>query len=340
MIDRVPFFGMNQISDFTFSEDLAIVHGSFARTQEDNTELIAEKVSNMVEVELTAARYGKETVRFLRVVREGSYHKVAEYTVRVMIEGQIEAAFTDADNSVVVATDTIKNTIHLKAKQSKHVMQPETFALELGLHFVRTYPHFEKAFVDITQLRWSRMIVNDKLHPHSFIRDGEDKRFTSVTVDATHKGGLTATITSGIVDWLVLKTTGSAFENFQRDEYTTIAELSDRVLSTAIDCSYSITLPDTALSIQNLDRLEIPFDGIHESVRKITLDTFALDESPSVQATVYNMAKQIIEQNPAVATATYRLPNKHYLAVNLSWYKGVENMLPKNAEVFTQAEFS
>ena len=102
-------------------------------------------------------------------------------------------------------------------------MQPETFALELGLHFVRTYPHFEKAFVDITQLRWSRMIVNDKLHPHSFIRDGEDKRFTSVTVDATHKGGLTATITSGIVDWLVLKTTGSAFENFQRDEYTTIA---------------------------------------------------------------------------------------------------------------------
>ena len=146
MIDRVPFFGMkspgrspvprsprcscrchsldplSQISDFTFSEDLAIVHGSFARTQEDNTELIAEKVSNMVEVELTAARYGKETgvlysiashlklPKSLQSAFSGLSEKVlitkwvyasfcaalqrfevsgqvAEYTVRVMIEG-------------------------------------------------------------------------------------------------------------------------------------------------------------------------------------------------------------------------------------------------------------
>jgi urate oxidase len=36
----------------------------------------------------------------------------------------------------------------------------------------------------------------------------------------------------------VLKTTGSAFEDFIRDEYTTLIEVDERILSTAIDMDY------------------------------------------------------------------------------------------------------
>lgn len=43
---------------------------------------------------LTAARYGKDLVRVLRVVRhppgKDGIHDVAEYNVRVLVEGDIE----------------------------------------------------------------------------------------------------------------------------------------------------------------------------------------------------------------------------------------------------------
>ena len=39
---------------------------------------------------LSHARYGKDKVRVLRVVREGSWHHVVEYNVTVLVEGEIE----------------------------------------------------------------------------------------------------------------------------------------------------------------------------------------------------------------------------------------------------------
>jgi urate oxidase len=80
---------------------------------------------------LSAARYGKDLVRVARVVREGNVHHVVgeseqvldveryiedasltEYTVRVMLEGQIETSYTEADNKCVVTTDSMKNTVN------------------------------------------------------------------------------------------------------------------------------------------------------------------------------------------------------------------------------------
>lgn len=37
----------------------------------------------------------------------------------------------------------------------------------------------------------------------------------------------------------MLKTTGSAFENFVRDEFTTLGEVDDRIFSTSIDLVYT-----------------------------------------------------------------------------------------------------
>lgn len=76
---------------------------------------------------LAEARYGKDKVRVFRVVREGKTHHVVEYDVQVLVEGNMETrratvsflyfagaygaehSYTQADNSVVVATDSMKN---------------------------------------------------------------------------------------------------------------------------------------------------------------------------------------------------------------------------------------
>jgi len=51
-----------------------------------------------------------------RVVRdpESKVHDVVEYNVTVLVEGAIETSYTQADNSVVVATDSMKNITNCK----------------------------------------------------------------------------------------------------------------------------------------------------------------------------------------------------------------------------------
>ena len=68
------------------------------------------------------------------------------------------------------------------AKTSPHVASPERFALHIASYVVQKYPHIHKAFVDIESLKWSRIPVQGIEHKHSFVRDGEEKRLTSVEV--------------------------------------------------------------------------------------------------------------------------------------------------------------
>ncbi|KDR72246.1 hypothetical protein GALMADRAFT_229070 [Galerina marginata CBS 339.88] len=302
--------------------------------------------------ELTAARYGKTKVRVFRIVREGKWHHIVEYNVEALLEGGIATSYTEADNSVVVATDSIKNITYYLAKISPHILNAEKFALHLGTFFVSKYAHISKAFITVEQLRWSRIHVpgeqSPEGHPYSFYRDGDDKRIVKVEVDATAgKDKLLGKATCGISDLLVLKSTGSAFENFYRDEYTTLVEVNDRIFSTSVDLTY--TFPPIALKAPTDEKklvFAIPVqkgeDGYSGSIwdedvparaRTATLETFAVDESASVQATLYKMGQRIIAENGGVQSVTYDLPNKHYIPVDMN-YIGVDNLTPSKAEVF------
>ncbi|KAJ7628786.1 hypothetical protein FB45DRAFT_44334 [Roridomyces roridus] len=297
---------------------------------------------------LSHARYGKDKVRVFRIVREGKWHHIVEYNVQLLLEGDIATSYTEADNSVIVATDSMKNITYYVAKISPHVLNPERFALHLGTHVVSKYAHIHKAFVTVEQLRWSRIPVTGEQgpeeHPHAFFRDGDDKRIVKAEVDASQgKDSIVATVTSGISDLLVLKTTESAFNNFVRDKYTTLKEVDDRILSTSIDLSYTFApIKVQKPSDTNLEELLAPTDipagsvwdtTVPSKARKVTLDIFASDNSASVQATLYRMASTIVAQNPGVNSVSYALPNKHYIPVDMS-YLGVENIVPAQAEVF------
>ncbi|KAF7317426.1 Uricase [Mycena chlorophos] len=309
-------------------------------------------MSSSDEFVLSAARYGKDKVRVFRIVRDpaAGVHHVVEYNVKVLLEGDIETSYTQADNSVVVATDSMKNIVYYLAKISPHILIPERFALHLGTHIVSKYAHIHKAFVTVEQLRWSRIPINADgsdggEHPHSFIRDGEEKRVVKVEVDATQgKGKLVAKASAGIIDLLVLKTTESAFTNFIRDKYTTLVEVDDRILSTAIDLEYTFApieiVPPTD---EAKEEFVLPTDissgtlfdtSVPTRARASTLRIFATDNSASVQATLHRMASAILADNAAVTSVSYALPNKHYIPVDMR-YIGLENLKPSEAEVFT-----
>ncbi|KAK4114973.1 uricase [Canariomyces notabilis] len=276
---------------------------------------------------LASARYGKDNVRVYKVHRDDKtgVQSVTEMTVCCMLEGQIETSYTKADNSVVVATDSIKNTIYIKAKEHP-VNPPELYASHLGQHFLDSYPHITSAHIKVVVHRWTRMTIDGAPHPHSFFRDGQETR----NVDAVVARGQGIDLKSSIVGLQVLKSTGSAFHGFVRDEFTTLAETWDRILSTDVDCTWSWKrFPTVAAVHEGVER----FDKAWESARNITMKTFATDESASVQNTMYKMSEQILEAVPEVERVGYSLPNKHYFEIDLSWHKGLKNT-GKDAEVY------
>jgi len=236
----------------------------------------------------------------------------------------------------------MKNTTFILAKQHP-VNPPELFASILGNHFIQKYEHIHTAHIKVVTHRWTRMTIDGKPHPHSFFRDGDEKR----TAEADITRGKGIEIRSAIADLLVLKSTGSQFHSFVRDDYTTLPDVYDRILSTSVDAGWKWK------TFSDLDQVEsenAKFDEAWTKARNITMKTFAEDDSASVQNTMYKMCEQILNAAPSVEAVDYSLPNKHYfeigklfatglwrssltLTLDLSWHHGLKNQ-GTDAEVY------
>jgi len=268
---------------------------------------------------LSSARYGKDNIRLYKVDKDEKTgtQTVVEMTVCILLEGDIDTSYTAADNSVVVATDTQKQTCYILAKQNP-ITPPELFASIVGTHFVETYSHIHAAHVKIIQHRWTRMTIDGKPHPHSFFRDGEEIR----VVESVTRENQGIFLRSKIEKLLVLKSTGSAFYGFHRDAYTQLPETWDRILSTEVEAGWKWKTFSTLAEVKSV----VPrFDEAWNAAREITLKTFATDNSASVQNTMYKMCEQILAAVPLVEAVDYSLPNKHYFEIDLSWHKGLKN---------------
>ena len=226
----------------------------------------------------------------------------------------------------------MKNTIYVMAKQHP-VSPPELFASIVASHFIEDYKHIHTALVKVKTHRWTRLDVDGKPHPHSFMRDGSETR----NVEATARRGEGVKVRSAIAGLLVLKSTGSAFHDFYRDEYTTLPDVYDRILSTEVDCGW---MWNTFQSLTEVQAAVPLFDEAWANARKVTLDTFAKESSPSVQNTLYKMCEQILAAVPKVEAVDYSLPNKHYFEIGQFSSKPVEMPLltPRRYELAQRAE--
>ena len=203
----------------------------------------------------------------------------------------------------------MKQTVYLMAKQYP-VTPPELFGAIVSNHFVETYKHIHTAHVKVKVHRWTRMTIDGEPHPHSFFRDGAETR----NVKATAIEGKGLSIRSAIEGLLVLKSTGSAFHSFFRDEYAKLEDTNDRILSTSVDCGWLWR----NLSLKEVEATVPKFDETWDNARAITMKTFAHEESPSVQNTMYKMCEQILAIAPDVQAVDYSLPNKHYFEIGKS----------------------
>ena len=260
-------------------------------------------------------RYGKSDIRLVKLVRHADRHELKDLTVSVAFEGSFEAVHTAGDNTAVLPTDTMKNTVYALARQ--HTLEHiEAFGLALGDHFIAANPQVSRVVVEIRERMWEPLETRSGPAPSAFLGSRAEARTASVDYSRER-----VSMRSGLDDLLLLKSARSAFSGFLRDSYTTLQDTEDRIFATALTASWLYRE-----SGGNFTRL-------WTEVRQALLDEFAGHDSRSVQHTLYAMGETVLARCPEVEEIRLTMPNKHHLPVDLSPF-GLEN----NNDVFVAAD--
>jgi urate oxidase len=251
-------------------------------------------------IELAENRYGKARVRLMKVVRRPDGNDLREWTVQVLLTGDFDSAHYEGDNSKILPTDTMKNTVYYIARKSK-ADSMEDYAKELVDFLLGRNPQVSSATASVEGFMWKRLTVDGKLHPTSFMRGSGEVQTTTVSRE---QGG-EFKVASGLKNLVVMKTAESGFEGYIKDELTTLKETSDRLFCTAVAAEWRYM---TASG---------DFNARRKAIREAMLATFADHKSKSVQETEYEMGKAALEAVADVDQIDLVMPNKHCLLVDL-----------------------
>lgn len=246
--------------------------------------------------------YGKTRVRLMQVLRNGAQHEVVELTIQIFLEGDLAESYIAGDNSKVLPTDTIKNTVYVIARE-KPIRSIEEFASDLARHFLERLPHISKVRVEIAETPWSRICGQVT----AFVQGGNERRTVSLAAGRSNE-----TFVSGLKGLQILKTSKSAFTGYLKDELTTLPETEDRLLGTVLDAEWTYR-PGA-----------FDFNSLYVNIRDSMLESFAKHDSLSVQHTLYAMGEAVIEWFDVVENIHLTMPNKHCLLVDLSRF-GLDN---------------
>jgi urate oxidase len=257
-------------------------------------------------MKLLNSTYGKGRVRVMRLSGEGQNREVRELTVLAMLAGDIAQAYTQADNSTTVSTDTIKNVVNVVAREELEA-EPEAFCRAVAKRLLNSYPGMTNATVSAREVRWNRLTVDGNPHPHAFTLDGNGQGTAEVVMDRDGDR-----VTSGLSGFTFLKATASGWSNYIKDRYTTLPETQDRILATSMEASWRWSRDPTdfaAASARVLDAL---------------IRVFTMTYSYSAQDSLYRMGSAAIEAVPELENISIACPNKHYVPINLGPF-GLDN---------------
>ena len=246
-------------------------------------------------------RYGKSRVRLSRITRLADRHEFNEWSVRVLLHGDFENSFVQADNSKILPTDTMKNTVYSIARDSK-AATVEEFAMELGEYLLGNNPQVSKVSIEIGEKCWRRLLIDEVPEPTTFKMGGPELHITHV--ERERNGGWV--VTSGVDGLTILKTTKSAFTGYIKDRLTTLKPATDRIFGTQATITWDFVSPR-----QN-------FAEVRARIIAALLREFAAHDSMSVQHTLFDVGKAALAAAPEIARIHLTMPNLHHLLADLS----------------------
>jgi len=259
---------------------------------------------------LDTNRYGKSRVRLMRLTKHFDHHDLDEWTVQILLTGDFDTAHTLGDNSKILPTDTMKNTVYFVARQTKSTSMEE-YAKELIDYILTRNPQVASTEVVIESTLWKRLTVDGKPFPTAFMRGSDERQTTTVSrARAAGKKLAPFTITSGFDNLTLLKTANSAFTGYIKDKLTTLPETTDRLFGTALKAEWPYTAAAIAAGID--------FNKARTHLREALISTFAKHNSLSVQQTLFAMGEAALAHANILDEIYLLMPNKHNLLVDLT----------------------
>jgi urate oxidase/2-oxo-4-hydroxy-4-carboxy-5-ureidoimidazoline decarboxylase len=251
---------------------------------------------------MTAAQisYGKARIVLYRFGGRDTRPLAASVDVDVLGE-RFMAAYTEGDNRGVVATDTMKNFVYAMAAEYSGSTLAGMAAF-LARRFVETYPTMETVRVTVREMPLDPAAAEGGASDVLFRATRTDRPVAQVEASAKADGPEVTRARSGWEGMVLVKTTGSSFASFARDDYTTLPDLVDRPLTIHLDAWW---------------RYRDLRDGIAEglgvlgprAVRDELERTFHEFDSRSIQHLVHEMGARLFAAHGQLAEIEFAAQN-------------------------------
>ena len=232
-------------------------------------------------------------------------------TIEVQVLGTaFMAAYTEGDNRLVVATDTMKNFIHRESLAFDGATLEE-WLFFIGRRFLETNTHKERLRISGSEIPFEPSLVPGAdgdgfaVSEVLFARRHDDHSDARIELKRAPEGSVRATDVSGRrVQLELMKVTGSAFADFARDEYTTLPERQDRPLYVHMDIGWRYESPDAALAADHARYVA------GEQVADLAAAVFHRFVSLSIQHLVNEIGHTMLERWPQLTEVSFEAQNR------------------------------
>jgi urate oxidase len=264
--------------------------------------------------------YGKEHVTLYRTYAralehvapipesafEGRANTIVGLDVDVeVLDDNFLPSYTDGDNTNVVATDSMKNFV-LRQGLDLEFATMEAFLYQLGQRFLATYDQMSRLRLRALELPFEPVPTPRGPSPALFARRHDDRGWAELLVERAARDTRVEALQSGRTDLQLIKTTGSSFTRFVRDQHTTLPEVVDRPLFIHCDVFWRYLDPADAVADDGARYVA------SEQVRDLCAVVFHELNSQSIQQLVYVIGRRILARFP-------RLDEVSFVAQNRLW---------------------
>ena len=233
--------------------------------------------------------------------------------VRVQVEGEeFFPSFSEGDNSMVVATDSMKNFIyhHMGEYDGATI---EGFLEYVGAELLDTYSQMEAVAISADELPFDeRSVPSDDGFESSElvfgVADGP-AGYGDLYLTRTADGTTIEEQTSGVTGIELVKVKDNSFTGYVQDEYTTLPERENRTLYVGLDVFW--TYADTEHALGTDTEAYVPA----EQVRDIAQVVFDELDVNSIQQLIYRIGQRVLRRFPQLESVRFEANNRTWIGV-------------------------
>ena len=289
--DRVPAQSIGTVRDIRYGKAEVSLYRTYAR-----------RLAGLTPIP-ESAFVGRENVLFA-------------CTVDVEVFGDnFLPAYTEGDNSAVVATDTMKNVVHRKALEYDGATL-EGLLHFLGREFLATYPQMQSLRLIGRELPFVPATVTESgsFRPSGvlFARGRDDYAVAMLELRRDGSSVAIAEHLCGRHGLQLIKVTGSAFARFVRDAYTTLPDVVDRPLFIYLEVNWAYADPADAVGADATRYVAA------EQVRDLVQVVFHEFVSMSIQHLVHEIGQRLLARFPRLARVSFEAQNRLWDTVEIA----------------------